>query len=208
MKRSVMWVEPMGAEYAEVDIRDGRFEAVGSAVGGHPLPYRLRYDLVAETDYVSKAGFVTSRLMIRASGVDWRRSLELTRLDDGGWTVSPWAEGEPGLSPPGGDPAELRGALDVDVQYSPLTNTLPVLRHGMHRGLDPYGRTVDFTMVFVSVPELTTRLVPQHYTPLERSGDEASIRYASGSFAAELTFDSAGFVLNYPGVGRRMLPTV
>lgn len=208
MKRSVMWVEPTGAEYAEVTVTDGRLTAVGSAIGGDPLPYRLRYDLVTDTDYVTKYGYVTSRLMIRASGLGWRRSLELTRLDDGGWTVSPWSEGEPGLPPPGGDPAELRGALDVDIEGCPLTNTMPVLRHGLHRGLDPYGRTVDFSMVFVTVPQLTTRLVPQHYTPLDRTGDEATIRYASGSFQAEVTFDSSGFVLNYPGVGRRLEPTV
>ena len=203
-----MWVQPTGAEYAEVTVTDGRFTAVGSAIGGDPLPYRLRYDLVAETDYVSKSGYVTSRLVVRASGLGWRRSLELSRLDDGGWTVSPWSEGEPGLPPPGGDPAELRGALDIDIEGSPLTNTMPVLRHGMHRGLDPYGRTVDFAMVYVTVPELTTRLVPQHYTPLDRNRGEAKIRYASGSFISELTFDSNGFVLNYPGVGRRMEPAV
>ena len=203
-----MWAKPTGAEYAEVVLADGRLTANGSALGGDPLPYRLTYELVADTDYVTSAGYVTSRLVLRASGLGWRRSLELTRLDDGGWTVSPWAEGDPGLEPPGGDPAELRGALDIDIEDSPLTNTMPVLRHGLHRGLDPYGRTVDFTMVFVRVPELVTRLVPQHYTPLDRDRDEATVRYSSGSFAAELSFDSSGFVLNYPGIGRRIEPTV
>lgn len=203
-----MWVQPSGAEYAEVTVTEGRLTAVGSALGGDPLPYRLRYDLVTDTDYVTKSGYVTSRLTVRASGLGWRRSLELTRLDDGGWTVSPWSEGDPGLPPPGGDPAELRGALDIDIEGSPLTNTMPVLRHGLHRGLDPYGRTLDFTMVYVTVPQLTTRLVPQHYTPLDRNRGETAVRYASGSFVAEVTFDSNGFVLNYPGVGHRMEPTV
>lgn len=207
MKRSVMWAKPSGSEYVEVDVLDGGLVANGSAIGGDPLPFRLTYELVAETDYRS-VEYVTTRLMIRASGLGWRRSLELTRLDDGGWTVSPWSEGDPGLPPPGGDPAELRGALDVDIEDSPLTNSLPVLRHGLHRGLDPYGRTVDFTMVFVTVPELTTRLVPQHYAPLDRDKGEAAVRYASGSYTAELSFDSDGFVLNYPGVGRRIEPTV
>jgi hypothetical protein len=202
-----MWAKPSGSEYVEATVTDGRMTANGSAIGGDPLPYRLTYELVAETDY-RNIEYVTSRLMLKASGLGWRRSLELTRLDDGGWTVSPWSDGEPGLPPPGGDPAELRGALDVDIEDSPLTNSMPVLRHGLHRGLDPYGRTVDFTMVFVTVPELTTRLVPQHYTPLDRDKGEATVRYSSGSYTAELSFDSRGFVLNYPGVGRRIEPTV
>jgi len=200
MERSFAWVKADGAEYTETTVADGRLTATGTMVGGAPLPYRVFYELTTDTEYR------TSRLMVRADGQGWGRTLELARLDDGGWTVSPWSQGEPELPSPGGDPAPLRDALDCDVQGSALTNTMPVLRHGLHRGLDPYSRTVHFVMVFVSVPSLTVRAVEQHYTPLDRGAHGATIRYASGDFSADVVFDTGGFVVDYPDLGRRVTP--
>ena len=88
------------------------------------------------------------------------------------------------------------GALDCDLGFSPLTNTMPILRHGLHRG----GAPVDLIMAWVSVPDLAVHPMRQRYTPLRAGADRALIRYehADSSFTADLTFDRDGLVLHYP----------
>ena len=86
--------------------------------------------------------------------------------------------------------------LDVDLMKSPLFNSLPVLRDGLHEGGD--GR--DYTMAFVRVPELAAERSAQRYVPLGRG----VVRYRSGAFTADLEFDREGFVLRYPGLMERV----
>jgi uncharacterized protein len=122
--RSVAWRkdDPFGVELA-VD----RLSAVGVAFGTDPVPYRLDYSL--ETG----AGFVTTRLTVTAAGEGWVRQLELQRSDAGAWSSETTSEGATDLPAAGGDVASFAGALDPDLGLSPLFNTMPVPRHGIHR---------------------------------------------------------------------------
>jgi uncharacterized protein len=83
-----------------------------------------------------------------------------------------------------------------DLAFSPLFNSLPVLRDGLLQGGDPR----DYVMRFVEVPSLETQTSEQRYEPL--GGDV--VRFRSGSFTADLVFDADGFVLEYPGLARRV----
>ena len=96
----------------------------------------------------------------------------------------------------GGDSCELElGGTDFfDLGYSPLFNTLPVLRHGLHRGGEPR----DFVMRWV--PELEVSRSEQRYEPLA----PGRVRYRAGSFAADLELDDDGFVVRYPGLAERI----
>ena len=87
--------------------------------------------------------------------------------------------------------------VDVDVQYSPLTNVMPIRR----LGLDRPGATGSFVMAWVSVPSLTVSLDLQHYTLLGADGGELRVRFESGdgSFTADIRGDSDGMVVDYPG---------
>ena len=98
--------------------------------------------------------------------------------------------------------AAFKSALDCDLALSPLTNTMPVLRHGLLSG----GGPVDLVMAWVSVPDLSVHVSPQRYTFIRREGDRSLVLYESGSrdFVAELVFDSDGFVIAYPGIGHRV----
>src|ERR1700738_5537928 len=60
-KRAIAWVkqEPFGAEFADVVLSSRRLTAVGIAIGGEPVPYRLDY--TRETG----SGFVSLRLLRR-----------------------------------------------------------------------------------------------------------------------------------------------
>ena len=92
---------------------------------------------------------------------------------------------------------ELEGGQDhFDLGYSPLFNSLPILRDGLHRGGEPR----DYVMAWVSVPELEVRPSAQRYEPL----GGALVRFRSGDFAAELELDEDGFVVRYPGLAERI----
>jgi hypothetical protein len=81
-----------------------------------------------------------------------------------------------------------------------LTNTMPVLRHGLHRGPGEQ----EFLMAWVAVPSLTVRRSRQTYTHLERTGRGGRVRFVSGAFRSDLEFDADGCVVDYPGLARRL----
>jgi len=209
--RAITWIKERGAEFAEIDLAGGGLRATGVAVSGDPIPYRLEYELDCGVD------FITRRLSVRAWGAGWGRHLELTRDARAGWSAEAGADGEaellgrpgvPGLPPPGGDPASFAAARDCDLGLSPLTNTMPVLRHGLLGG----GGPVDFLMAWVSVPWLSVTPSRQRYTHLRRgaaeperaegAGPVSMIRFQSGDFSADVAFDAQGLVVDYPGIGR------
>src|SRR5712691_10642677 len=199
--RAIAWVkEDGGAEFADVLIASGlgpadRLTASGMAIGSKPMGYRLDYKL--ET----KSEFITSGLLVVARGEGWRRRLDLRRLRSGTWSARTKAEGDVDQPAPGGDMTEFDDALDCDLALSPLTNSMPVLRHGLLEG----GGPVDFLMAWVSVPDLSVHPSRQRYTFLRKSGEISVVRYESESrdFIADLTFDADGLVIDYPGIGRR-----
>ena len=83
-----------------------------------------------------------------------------------------------------------------DLGFSPLFNSLPVWRDHVLEN----GKTRDYVMQFVSVPELQVTESNQRYEPLGRR----RLRYRSGSFAAELDFDDDGIVVRYEGLAERV----
>jgi hypothetical protein len=180
-RRTVAWVkeDPFGVEFADATFSGGRMAAAGVAVGTDPHPYRLDYSL--ETG----EGYVTSRLAVAAVGEGMRKELDLRRASTGEWTAN-------------FDLPDLDGALDCDLGLSPLTNSMPVLRHGL---LDGHA-SFDFLMAWVSVPDLAVHASPQRYTAL----GNGVVRYESldGDFVSELTFDPDGLVIDYPQLARRL----
>jgi uncharacterized protein len=169
-------------ELAEVRLTESLLAASGVAIGCDPVPYRLDYSLVASE------GFVTTGLRVEARGEGLHNTLDLWRSEEGRWIAD------------GRELAELDGALDCDIGLSPLTNSMPVLRHGLLRDTSSF----EFLMAWVSVPDLAVHASRQGYTGLS----DGVVRFDSldGSFTAEITFDEDGLVLDYPGIGRRLSP--
>jgi uncharacterized protein len=202
--RAITWVKARGAEFAEIELGGGELRAAGVAVSGDPVPYRLEYELACGD------GLLTRRLSVRAWGAGWGRRLELTRDPQEGWAVEAGSDGDPGLPgpQPGGDPSGFAAALDCDLGECPVTNTMPVLRQGLLGGGEP----AEFLMAWVSVPWLAVTPSRQRYTHVRSGlqyepglpwpGPLSVIRYESGSFSADVTFDADGLVVDYPGLGR------
>jgi hypothetical protein len=176
-------LETWRAEYADVSVQGERLTASGVQLGVDPRPYRLTYDLD------TAAGFLTVRLAVQAQGDGWSRRLDLRRAPDGSWTLETAAEGADDLGAPGGDPDALEGATDCDLGFSPLTNTMPILRDG--------GGPGGYVMAWVSVPDLGVHRLDQRYEPL----DDGRIRYSDDDFVRDLTVGPDGFVTHYPGLG-------
>ncbi len=198
--RALAWTkeDPPGAEFAVIELESRRLRARGIAIGSDPEPYRLSFELRTGEEYVADSAVVETQ------GAGWTRRLEIQRAPGGGWSASSRSAGTLEMPAPGGDPAELGEALDLDLGLSPVFNTMPVLRHGLHKG-----GSADFLMIWISVPDLSIHASPQRYTFLERSsGVERLVRFEAvgegEDFVADIQFDPDGLVVDYPGIATRI----
>ena len=90
---------------------------------------------------------------------------------------------------------ELGDADFFDLGWSPLFNSLPVMRDGLLQ----IGPPREYVMCWVDVPSLEVSRSQQRYEPL----GNGLVRFTAGEFTADIRFDEAGFVLAYPGIGHR-----
>jgi len=184
--RMLLWEidETAGFDTAWASVAEGQLRAEGRSCGLLPTPYWVDYRLETSDGYATRLMAVETRWEGGSASLELRRQ-------DGRWTVG------------GEDRPDLADALDCDLAACPLTNTMQILRHDLHRG--PGER--DFLMAFIEVPSL--RVVPsrQRYTHLRlMGGGGAVVGYASGSFGSDLVIDADGFVVEYPQLGRRVEP--
>jgi hypothetical protein len=184
--RLLVWhvTETAGFEAAWVALDGLTLRASGQAAGQLPEAYWLSYRL--QTDSEAR----TTILDLTATTAGGVRTVELRR-GSGGWTVD-------GESRP-----DLNHAFDCDIACSPLTNTMPIIRHGLQRGPG----AEQFVMAFVEVPALRVVVSLQSYTHLGLDDRGARVRYSSGSFASDLVVDSQGLVLEYPTMASRLRAT-
>lgn len=166
----------------------GGFRALGRLVrpdvAGHfTASYRL---IVADDGRVS-------RVSVTSATAERERHLTINRTEDGFWLLDTGS---------GGTRAEFAGAVDVDLAFSPMFNSLPIRRLDLHR--EP-GEHV-LPMVFVTLPALDVELVEQRYRtvrPLDESGT-ATVEFRWAEVTAELEIDADGLVLSYPGLAERL----
>jgi hypothetical protein len=125
----------------------------------------------------------TREVRVSSDTVEGTRLTVLRSDGDGRWSVD-------GVLMP-----ELDGLVDVDLEASACTNTLPI-----HRLDLPVGEDIDASAVYVQALDLEVRRLDQTYRRL----DDHRFDYTSESdFRVTLTYDSAGLVVDYPGVAVR-----
>lgn len=138
---------------------------------------------------------------------DWRvRELRLTASSEatGDHSLHLLADGAGAWQDASGQPlSALHGCIDIDIMLTPLTNTLPIRR----LDLAP-SESREITVVYIAAPDFSVRPFAQRYTRLEDAAGHAQYRYESldSGYTAVLPVDDAGFVIEYPGVWRRIWP--
>jgi hypothetical protein len=138
---------------------------------------------------LDRPGFEHLRLEADAGGV--RRTVRGGRDASGRWTVE-------------GRAIEVSGGPRfIDVAATPFTNSLPI------RGcrLD-VGESVDLSVPYLAGPDEPPRVVRQRYTRLApgSAGDRYRYESLASGFAAALSVDPHGLVMDYPALFERVAP--
>lgn len=128
----------------------------------------------------------------------WRVERFAVEVADSGQTLELTADGTGEWSDSAGPRETLRGAIDIDISATPLTNTLPIRRLRLKRN-----QSAEISVVYVTLPDLTVALDGQRYTCLVPN---KRYRYESidSDFAREIEVDEHGLVLLYHGLFRRI----
>jgi uncharacterized protein len=174
----------IGFEVAYISADDGghRLQGATTAVDDGEA-WIVAYDIYCDDTWRTRSAHITGTT---AAGV---RSLSLEADGRGAWRVN------------GAVAPQLVGCLDVDLESSALTNTLPV-----HRLQLAIGEAQAVPAAYVRAVGLTVRRLEQTYR--RETTDAGRQRYSYTApefdFAADLVYDQAGLVLDYPGIARRV----
>lgn len=184
---------PATAAWLHREARSG-FEVVyfardgdGVRVEGHSVAVEEGETWAVEYVIRLDGDWVTRDARVRGHSASGRRELELAADRAGGWLVD-------GVAAP-----ELDGCLDVDLEASSFTNALPV-----HRLDLSVGARARAPAAYVRALDLGVERLEQTYERLPGE-DGQRYHYTSPAFAfeAELVYDEAGLVLDYPGIAVR-----
>src|SRR5262249_31044150 len=91
------------------------------------------------------------------------------------------------------DQPAVTGCIDVDLNFSPSTNLLPIRRLNL-----PVGHQRLVKAAWLKFPSFALEPLSQVYSRI----DESTYRYESGAgqFTADLRVDPVGFVKDYPAI--------
>ena len=192
--RTVLWqrIDSPGSEWCALERTPDGWRVQGIVLAEvATAPVLVHYAIALASDWSTRA----VEIVMRSGNAIKPEELRLTVAPEQRWQI----EREPSQdeSLPQDDLMALHGLTDVDLGFSPVTNTLPIRR------LDPaIGEAVAVTAAWVRFPELTIEPLPQTYTRLA----ERRYRYesAGGAFVTEIEVDDLGLVTTYEGGWRRI----
>ena len=139
---------------------------------------RLDYLIHCDRQWVTRFAVVTGWVGDRTIDVS------VTRDDRGQWTLN------------GKVCEDVAGCIDIDLNFSPSTNLLPIRRLGLG-----VGAAATVRAAWLRFPSFALEPLDQTYTRLE----DRDYRYESGGgrFVAELTVDEEGLVIDYGKIWSR-----
>ncbi len=142
------------------------------------------YDIVVDENWRTR----TARVWTEATAEP--RSVLLEADGSGSWMLD-------GLAMP-----QLEGCVDVDLESSVCTNTIPIHRLQLEVGI-----RVEVPAAYVRVGDLATERLEQTYTRVSADGIGHQYDYSAPRFKFEcrLAYDEVGLVLNYPGIAQRVI---
>ena len=172
-----------GFEVAYFRARDSGWRIEGTTTASEDgqawvVTYRIDVD----------AAWATRRAHITATTVTGSRETRLQADGTGHWLID-------GESAP-----QLDGCLDVDLESSAMTNTLPVHRLDLAPGAQ-----AGAPAAYVRAATLTAGRLDQVYRRRPDEGGRPCYDYAAPAFGftARLVYDEAGLIVGYPGIAAR-----
>jgi len=177
---TILWrrLDIPGHEVAELRGIATGWQLRGVALFAHEkLPCQLEYDIRCDREWL------TEQATVEGNVGDVSVDIEVLRNAAGEWAVG------------GSKIRELTGCDDIDLNFSPCTNMLPIRRIGLS-----VGESAGVRAAWLRFPGFNLEVLEQRYT---RTGEE-TYRYesANGKFRRDLMVDVAGFVLDYPDFWR------
>ena len=180
-RRWILWqglITPSMERFVVGASADG-FDFSGLILQVHEeAPYVVRYHIQVDAGWRTR----TVEVELEYGG---ERHLSLTTDGEGNWSRE-------GLRV-----ERVAGCIDIDLEWSPSTNTLPIRR----LGLAP-GERKSLAAAWVRFPSLEVERLEQSYARLA----DGRYRYRSGRFTADLAVDGDGLVLQY-GVNWKAVAT-
>jgi uncharacterized protein len=140
-------------------------------------PFGAQYEILVDKS------FRTRRLAVER--IDGSKTSRVQiELRDNVWTVS------------GKKRTDLRECTDVDIEASPVTNTIPIRRASLK-----VGERVDLTAAWVRFPSLVVEPLKQSY---ERLGARKYLYRSASGFTAELDTNDFGLVTRYDDIWKEV----
>lgn len=142
-------------------------------------PAEVRYQVLCNERWETQV----ARIMLTLEGST--RTVEIRRDGSGRWRRG------------GEEVREVNGSADIDLSFTPATNTLPIRRLSLQ-----VGQSAAVRATWLRLPHLSVEALDQRYTRL----DATRYRYesAGGAFVAELEVDELGLVIRYGEWWRRV----
>ena len=145
-------------------------------------PTEARYEIVCDNSWQTRSAEIS------VQSKDNDRTLQI-RNENGRWYENDRLN------------ESVNGCIDIDLGWSPSTNTLPIRRLHLEAGKS----SGPVTAAWVRFPELTLEPLTQEYLRLSTQ----QYRYSSrgGAFVAGISVDEDRLVLTYEGLWQRMPDT-
>ena len=178
MLESILWrgFALPGHESCRLFSRDSQWHLEGTAVFSHERrPCQLSYQIICDADWWTRSAqvqgwlhqsLINIQIKTDSSGRWWLNEIEQPQVTD---------------------------CIDIDLNFSPSTNLLPIRRLNLS-----VGGSADVRAAWLRFPSFQLELLSQQYRRLA----EDTYRYesAGGQFVSELKVNRSGLVIDYPGL--------
>lgn len=174
--QTILWrrlVQP-GHEFARLSFHESNWHLTGSAVFAHDeKPCRLNYHIICNSKWQTVSGGVAG--WVGNEAIEIEIAVDSAR----NWLIN------------GKECPAVAGCVDLDLNFSPSTNLLPICRLGL-----ALGQEAEVKAAWLRFPGFTLEPLDQVYRRI--AVEYYQYESAGGRFKTELTVNAAGFVTDYP----------
>lgn len=177
----ILWTgwENQSVEFCNLVKKPTDIEVNGSIISSYSGEFcKVEYSIFLNPDWTVSA--FTLEAQFSQEPVNWYLNAEKGH----GWTIA-HHDAEP-----------FKDCIDIDISFTPFTNSLPVNRLHMKEG-----DTADIQVLYIDIMERKLKPVNQRYTRLPAL--QYKFENVPNDFEAVLELDENGLVVNYPDLYKR-----